>query len=123
MFSIPQPAKEELVEGCPVVQWMDSAEDWGHVLKALYKRRWTASSKRFRKCTFLLVYSYVYVETSRLQSSAVAACANVRRLWEEGQLVILSSRLQQACLTTGVASTSGPWRNRKLKRIAWCISF
>jgi hypothetical protein len=37
MFAIPQPAAdEERVEGCPVVQLLDNAEDWTHVLKAIY---------------------------------------------------------------------------------------
>jgi len=41
MLNIPQPAEDQgtLVDGCPVVQLSDSAEDWEHVLKALYKRR------------------------------------------------------------------------------------
>lgn len=41
MFNIPQPVEDQgsLIEGCSVVQLSDSAEDWEHVLKALYKRR------------------------------------------------------------------------------------
>lgn len=40
MFSTLQPSSDEgLVEGCPVVYLHDSAQDWQHVLKALYERR------------------------------------------------------------------------------------
>jgi hypothetical protein len=41
MFAAPQPAAfEEELEGCQVVLLPDSAEDWTHVLKALYDRRY-----------------------------------------------------------------------------------
>jgi hypothetical protein len=40
LFAVTQPLEgEELVEGCNVVHLSDSAEDWGHVLKALYEYR------------------------------------------------------------------------------------
>ena len=40
MFSIPQSkASTELVEGCPVVYLLDSADDWQIVLETLYQRR------------------------------------------------------------------------------------
>lgn len=41
MFSVPQPPlpAEELVDGCPVVELSDSADDWTYVLKALFERR------------------------------------------------------------------------------------
>jgi hypothetical protein len=41
MFDVPQPSDNfgSFFEGCPVMRVMDSAEDWEHVLNALYKRR------------------------------------------------------------------------------------
>lgn len=42
MLTLPQPAvglDEMQVEGCPVVNMSDRAEDWAYVLKALYTRR------------------------------------------------------------------------------------
>lgn len=42
MFSIPQPSMDpkETVEGCPVVQVSDTAEDWTYILQALLERRY-----------------------------------------------------------------------------------
>ena len=40
LFTIPQPASEELVDGCPVVQLSDSAEDLCHILEAIYNRKY-----------------------------------------------------------------------------------
>ena len=39
MFTVPQPANENLVDGCPVVHVSDTAQDLHHVLKALFDRR------------------------------------------------------------------------------------
>lgn len=40
MFAVPQPTGSgEIIEGCPVVQLSDMADDWNIVLKALYERR------------------------------------------------------------------------------------
>jgi hypothetical protein len=42
MLSLPQPTVKPgniIVEGCPVVVLADSADDWHHVLKALFLRR------------------------------------------------------------------------------------
>lgn len=40
MFAMPLPAAgEELEDGCPVVHLSDRAEDWHHVLGALFDRR------------------------------------------------------------------------------------
>ncbi|KAJ7665933.1 hypothetical protein DFH06DRAFT_1470181 [Mycena polygramma] len=36
LFSVPQPPNEETVEGCYVVEFSDSAEDWALVLEVLY---------------------------------------------------------------------------------------
>jgi hypothetical protein len=41
MLAVPQPPmSEDVIEGCPVVRLTDSAEDWKHVLQALYERRY-----------------------------------------------------------------------------------
>lgn len=36
LFKVPQPSTERTIEGCPVVELHDSAEDIKHVLLALY---------------------------------------------------------------------------------------
>lgn len=38
MFSLPPTGNQ--VDGCPIIQLTDSAEDWKHLLKAMYKRRY-----------------------------------------------------------------------------------
>lgn len=38
MFNVPQLSREPTIEGCPVVKLSDKAEDWEHVLSALYDR-------------------------------------------------------------------------------------
>jgi hypothetical protein len=42
MFSVPQPVAVDwdLVDNCPVVQLLDRAVDWTHVLKAFYSGRY-----------------------------------------------------------------------------------
>ena len=44
MFSIPQPADEQTVEGCPVVIVYDAAEDWEILLNVFYYSRCVVSS-------------------------------------------------------------------------------
>ena len=40
LFLVPQPVTgERMVEGCPIVQMQDRANDWTHVLSALYNGR------------------------------------------------------------------------------------
>jgi hypothetical protein len=40
MLVLPQPiVGDDVIEGCPVVRLMDTAENWSHVLKAICDRR------------------------------------------------------------------------------------
>lgn len=42
LFLVPQPicSTESEIDGCPVVQMHDSAEDWTHILNAMYDGRY-----------------------------------------------------------------------------------
>jgi hypothetical protein len=36
LFSVPQPLNEATIDGCPIVELSDSAEDWVLILETLY---------------------------------------------------------------------------------------
>ncbi|KAJ7196483.1 hypothetical protein GGX14DRAFT_325941, partial [Mycena pura] len=47
MFSVPQPADEPTIEGCPIVQVFDKAKDWALLLETLYNPCAFSSKYRF----------------------------------------------------------------------------